>query len=82
MAQKALRKLESVDNSAVKMADKMQKEVTAKRSLVDTLQSKIRWFQDQVDSLIKVHELTYSQQSYVSCHLNIPDKNIYNQGLN
>ena len=81
MAQKALRKLESVDNSAVKMADKMQKEVTAKRSLVDTLQSKIRWFQDQVDSLIKVHELTYSQQSYVSCHLNIPDENIYNQGL-
>ena len=60
MAQNALRKLESVDNSAVKMADKMQKEVTAKRSLVDTLQSKIRWFQDQVDGLIKVHELTYS----------------------
>ncbi|WAQ99718.1 CD158-like protein [Mya arenaria] len=53
MAQKALRKRESVDNTAVKMADKMQKEVTAKRSLVDTLQSKISWYQDQLDAILK-----------------------------
>ena len=39
---------------AVKVADKMQKEVTAKRSLVDTLQSKVRWLEDQIDTLIKV----------------------------
>ena len=32
----------------------MQKEVTAKRSLVDTLQSKVRWLEDQIDTLIKV----------------------------
>ena len=54
MAQKALHKRETVDNSAVKMADKMQKEVTAKRSHVDSLQSKIRWYQDQIDTLLKV----------------------------
>ncbi|XP_045203592.2 trichohyalin-like isoform X4 [Mercenaria mercenaria] len=53
LAQKALRKRESVDNSAVKTADKLQKEVTAKRSLVDTMQSKIRWYQDQIDTLLK-----------------------------
>ncbi|KAL4230969.1 hypothetical protein ACF0H5_011342 [Mactra antiquata] len=53
LAQKALRKRESVDNSALKTADKLQKEVTAKRSLVDTLQSKIRWYQDQIDTLLK-----------------------------
>lgn len=56
LAQKALRKRESVDNSAVKTADKLQKEVTAKRSLVDTLQSKIRWYQEQIDTLLKVNE--------------------------
>lgn len=53
LAQKALRKRETVDNTAVKVADKMQKEVTAKRSLVDTLQSKVRWLEDQIDTLIK-----------------------------
>lgn len=56
LAQKALRKRESVDNSAVKTADKLQKEVTAKRSLVDTLQSKIRWYQEQIDTLLKVNK--------------------------
>ncbi|KAH3835185.1 hypothetical protein DPMN_108532 [Dreissena polymorpha] len=53
MAQKALRKREAVDNSAVKIADKMQKEVTAKRSLIDTMQSKIRWYQEQLDNVLK-----------------------------
>ena len=43
-----------MDNTAVKVADKMQKEVTAKRSMLDTLQSKIRWYQDQIDTLLKV----------------------------
>jgi len=54
MAQKALRKRESVDNSAVKMADRMQKAVTAKRSQVDAMATKISWYQDQLDNLVKV----------------------------
>ena len=42
----------------MKVADKMQKEVTAKRSLVDTLQSRVRWLEDQIDNLIKVGRQT------------------------
>ena len=39
---------------AVRYADKMQKEITNKRSEVDNLQSKLRKLDDKVDLLIKV----------------------------
>ena len=54
---------------AVKVADKMQKEVTAKRSLVDTLQSKVRWLEDQIDTLIKVHHTTCLCPRHITCIL-------------
>lgn len=40
--------------SAVKVADKMQKEVTLKRSEIDSLKTKVRWLEDKLDSLTRV----------------------------
>ncbi|KAK3100547.1 hypothetical protein FSP39_021619 [Pinctada imbricata] len=51
LAQKALKSRESADHQAVKVADKMQKEVTLKRGEIDSMKTKIRWLEDKVDSL-------------------------------
>ncbi|KAJ8297507.1 hypothetical protein KUTeg_024038 [Tegillarca granosa] len=51
LAQKTLKSRESADNQAVKVADKMQKELTGKRSEVDTLRSKTRWLEDKLESV-------------------------------
>lgn len=42
---------------AVKVADKMQKELTGKRSEVDTLRSKTRWLEDKLESVQRVQYL-------------------------
>ena len=39
---------------AVKVAGKMQKEVTDKRGQIDTLQTRIRWLEECLDAAIKV----------------------------
>ena len=45
---------------AVKVADKMQKEVTLKRNEIDSLKTKMRWYEDKLDSLSRVSLLTLS----------------------
>lgn len=41
-------------STAVKVADKMQKEVTLKRNEIDSLKTKMRWYEDKLDSLSRV----------------------------
>ncbi|XP_041357763.1 coiled-coil domain-containing protein 158-like [Gigantopelta aegis] len=53
LAQKTIRSKHCLDNKAVRYADKMQKEITNKRSEVDSLQSKLRKLDDKVDMLLK-----------------------------
>ncbi|XP_070553636.1 coiled-coil domain-containing protein 158-like isoform X2 [Ptychodera flava] len=53
MAQKALRARDAVDGKAVQVAESMQKEVTAKRSQIDTLQSKIHWLDEHLSLAVK-----------------------------
>ncbi|XP_067664137.1 coiled-coil domain-containing protein 158-like [Haliotis asinina] len=55
LAQKTLRSKDSVDNKAVKYADKMQKEITNKRGELDSLLSKVRMFEDKLETLAKVN---------------------------
>lgn len=50
---------------AVKVADKMQKEVTLKRNEIDSLKTKMRWYEDKLDSLSRVSLLTLSLLSRV-----------------
>lgn len=54
LAQKALKSQKDVDDRAVKVAGKMQKEVTEKRSQIDSLNSKMSWLQESLDSAVKV----------------------------
>ncbi|XP_065933305.1 coiled-coil domain-containing protein 158 isoform X7 [Magallana gigas] len=51
LAQRTLRTRDSADHQAVKVADKMQKEVTLKRNEIDSLKTKMRWYEDKLDSL-------------------------------
>ncbi|XP_033742332.1 coiled-coil domain-containing protein 158-like isoform X1 [Pecten maximus] len=51
LAHRTLKSRESADHQAVKVADKMQKEVTLKRSEIDSLKTKVRWLEDKLDSL-------------------------------
>ncbi|XP_056011358.1 coiled-coil domain-containing protein 158-like isoform X2 [Ostrea edulis] len=51
LAQRTLRTRDSTDHQAVKVADKMQKEVTLKRNEIDSLKTKVRWYEDKLDSL-------------------------------
>ncbi|XP_071088207.1 coiled-coil domain-containing protein 158-like isoform X2 [Haliotis cracherodii] len=53
LAQKTLRSKDSVDNKAVRYADKMQKEITNKRGELDSLLSKVRKFEDKLETLAK-----------------------------
>ncbi|XP_052078618.1 coiled-coil domain-containing protein 158-like isoform X4 [Mytilus californianus] len=53
LAQKTMRTRDSADHQAVKVADKMQKEVTLKRSEIDSLKTKVRWLEDKLDSLTR-----------------------------
>ncbi|XP_048240681.1 coiled-coil domain-containing protein 158-like isoform X2 [Haliotis rufescens] len=53
LAQKTLRSKDSVDNKAVRYADKMQKEMTNKRGELDSLLSKVRKFEDKLETLAK-----------------------------
>ncbi|XP_046576273.1 LOW QUALITY PROTEIN: coiled-coil domain-containing protein 158-like [Haliotis rubra] len=53
LAQKTLKSKDSVDNKAVKYADKMQKEITNKRGELDSLLSKVRKFEDKLETLAK-----------------------------
>ncbi|XP_064637292.1 coiled-coil domain-containing protein 158-like [Lineus longissimus] len=50
LARRALRKKQSSDGKAIKVAGKMQKEVTAKRGQVDALHSKIYWLEECLES--------------------------------
>lgn len=50
---------------AVKVADKMQKEVTLKRNEIDSLKTKMRWYEDKLDSLSRVSLLTLSLLSRI-----------------
>ena len=59
LAQKTLKTREGVDNKAVKVAGKMQKEVTEKRGQIDSLYSKIRWLEDKLEHHRKVCILFY-----------------------
>ena len=53
-ASKTLKSRESADHQAVKVADKMQKEVTSKRSEVDSLRTKVRWQEDKLETIARV----------------------------
>jgi phage shock protein A len=44
--------------SAVKVADQIQKEITAKRSELDNLRSKVRRLEEKVETLTKVRAVT------------------------
>ena len=55
LAQKALKTQKEVDGRAVKVAGKMQKEVTEKRSQIDTLNTKVRWLEESLDNILKVN---------------------------
>jgi hypothetical protein len=54
LARKALGKKQSFDGKAIKVAGKMQKEVTAKRGQVDALHSKVYWLEECLESSNKV----------------------------
>ena len=58
LAQKALKTQKEVDGRAVKVAGKMQKEVTEKRSHIDTLNTKVRWLEESLDNILKVKFLS------------------------
>ncbi|XP_061189078.1 coiled-coil domain-containing protein 158-like isoform X2 [Saccostrea echinata] len=51
LAQRTIKSRDSADHQAVKVADKMQKEVTLKRNEIDSLKTKMRWYEDKLDSL-------------------------------
>ncbi|XP_070197282.1 coiled-coil domain-containing protein 158-like [Littorina saxatilis] len=53
LTHKALRTKDSVDSKAVKVADQIQKEITAKRSEVDNLRSKCRRLEEKLETLTK-----------------------------
>jgi hypothetical protein len=43
-----------VSLTAVEVAGKMQRQVTEKRSQIDTLQTKIHWLEECMDAAVKV----------------------------
>ncbi|PVD34614.1 hypothetical protein C0Q70_05890 [Pomacea canaliculata] len=53
LTQRALKSKDSVDQKAVKVADKIQKEMTAKRSEVDSVRSKLRKLEEKYETLAK-----------------------------
>ncbi|KAL5012853.1 hypothetical protein ScPMuIL_011404 [Solemya velum] len=70
LATKTLRSKESVDNQAVRVADKVQKQMTAKRSEMDSLNSKVRWVQDKLESVTKERNALESDKEKLKSSLN------------
>ena len=53
LARKVLRTHETVDGNAMKVAGKIQKEVTQKRSQIDFLQSQVSWLEECLETAIR-----------------------------
>ena len=53
LARKVLRTHETVDGNAIKVAGKMQKEVTQKRSQIDFLQSQVSWLEECLETAVR-----------------------------
>ncbi|CAD5114781.1 DgyrCDS3824 [Dimorphilus gyrociliatus] len=61
LAKKALKLQEKLDGKAVKVAGKVQKEVTEKRREIDSLNSRIRWFEDCFENFDKEKRILVSE---------------------
>ncbi|XP_023930948.1 coiled-coil domain-containing protein 158-like, partial [Lingula anatina] len=70
IAQKAIKTKEAVDGKAVKYADKMQKEVTAKRGEIDSLRSKVHWLEECLDAALKDKQALKQERKKLSSSLN------------
>ncbi|XP_077984796.1 uncharacterized protein LOC144439383 [Glandiceps talaboti] len=70
MAHTALQAQDSVDDKAVKVAESMQREVTAKRGEIDKLQSKLHWLEERLDAAIKENTTLKEEREKIIFKLN------------
>nr|XP_006821405.1 PREDICTED: coiled-coil domain-containing protein 158-like [Saccoglossus kowalevskii] len=60
---------DAVDDKAVKVAETMQKQVTAKRGQIDSLQTKLRWMEECLETTLKEKSCYKDERDKLTCKL-------------